>query len=194
RARRRDRTAVPRSHAADPDRGQRPRAGHARVRRGRHGRRVHGGLQTGAGRAMSGTLPFVLYVVFIASWFLHLPARFEFLAPLRVDLILVCVIAFFCWKVELPEPPSQHDARTRTLLLAVAVYALLSCPLVEWPGSVIKNGLPPFIKAAVFYYFTATLIGNTRRLKILLVVFVACEAFRVLEPVYLHLTEGYWGS
>lgn len=143
---------------------------------------------------MSSTLPFVLYVVFIASWFLHLPARFEFLAPLRVDLMLVCVLAAYCWKVEREEPLSPHDARTRMLVLAIGVYAVLSCPLVEWPGSVIKNGLPQFIKAAVFYYFTATLIGTTRRLKILLVVFVACETFRVLEPVYLHLTEGYWGS
>jgi putative inorganic carbon (hco3(-)) transporter len=143
---------------------------------------------------MSSTLPFVLYVVFIASWFLHLPARFEFLAPLRIDLMLVCVIAAYCWKTERTEPLSPHDQRTRVLVAGIAVYALVSCPFVEWPGSVLKNGLPQFVKAAVFYYFTATLIGSTKRLKILLVVFVACETFRVLEPVYLHLTEGYWGS
>ena len=143
---------------------------------------------------MSGTLPFVLYVVFIASWFLHLPARFEFLQPLRIDLMLVCVIAVYCWKTERTEPLPPNDQRTRALVIGIAVYALLSTPLVEWPGSVVKNGLPQFVKAAVFYYFTATLVGSTRRLKILLVVFVACETFRVLEPVYLHLTEGYWGS
>lgn len=143
---------------------------------------------------MTPRLPFVLYVAFVASWFLHLPARFEFLAPLRVDLVLVCLLLVLCWNTERQEELATPDRRTRTLLFAVAVYALVSSPFVEWPGSVIKNGFPQLLKAVVFYYFTVTLVGTTRRLKILLAVFIACQTFRVLEPVYLHLTEGYWGS
>jgi O-antigen ligase len=139
-------------------------------------------------------LPFVLYIVFITSWFLHLPARMEFLAPLRVDLLLVCVLLVLCWISQRSEELPTADRRTRALLVAVVVYSLVSVPLVEWPGSVIKNGFPQFLKAAVFYYFTVTLVTTTSRLRILLTVFLACQTFRVLEPVYLHETEGYWGS
>jgi hypothetical protein len=143
---------------------------------------------------MSSKLPFALYLTFVASWFLHLPARFEFLAPLRIDLVLVCLLLALCWNAAPEEELAPPDRRTRTLLLAVAVYALVSSPLVEWPGSVIKSGFPQLLKAVVFYYFTVTLVGTTRRLKLLLAVFIACQTFRVLEPVYLHVSDGYWGS
>lgn len=33
-----------------------------------------------------------LYLVFSVSWFLHVPARFEFLGVLRVDLVLVLIL------------------------------------------------------------------------------------------------------
>ena len=37
-------------------------------------------------------------------------------------------------------------------------------------------------------------IGNKRRLAIFLGVFLGCQVFRVIEPLYLHMTQGYWGS
>jgi len=74
------------------------------------------------------------------------------------------------------------------------VYLVISLPLVEWPGSVVKNNLSDFVKAIVFFYFTVLLVDSDRRLKIFLVVFIGCQVFRVLEPLFLHITEGYWGS
>ena len=144
---------------------------------------------------MSAALPFAMYIAFLASWFLHLPARYTFLGSLRIDLVLVVLLLITCARMEKPAiPPSDGDQRTRALLFAIAIYALVSLPFVEWPGSVLKNGFPTFIKAVVFYYFTASLVDSPRRLRILLGVFIACQTFRVLEPVYLHVTDGYWGS
>jgi O-antigen ligase len=80
------------------------------------------------------------------------------------------------------------------LLYALLAYAVVTVPLVEWPGSVAKIGIPQFFKAFVFFYFTSALIDTPRRLKLLLAVFLACQMFRVFEPLYLHVTEGYWGS
>jgi putative inorganic carbon (HCO3(-)) transporter len=61
-------------------------------------------------------------------------------------------------------------------------------------GSVIGTGIPNFIKAIVFYYFTIAFIRTEKDLKKFVFVFVGCQLFRVLEPLYLHVTEGYWGS
>src|SRR5690606_18405840 len=70
----------------------------------------------------------------------------------------------------------------------------ISLPLVEWPGSVIRNNLSEFVKAVVFFFFAALLIDSERRLKLFLVVFLGCQVIRVFEPLFLNLTEGYWGS
>ena len=79
-------------------------------------------------------------------------------------------------------------------LLIIVCYAILTIPFVEWPGSVLKNNLVVFIKAVVFYYFTVTFVTSETRLKIFLYVFLACQTFRVFEPLFLHITQGYWGS
>jgi O-antigen ligase len=136
---------------------------------------------------------FWLYLLFVCSWFLHLPARFEALGAVRADLALVCLILGLCLASQ-ESMTDSADGRMRKLLWGLLAYAALSAPLVEWPGSVLKIGVPQFFKAFVFFYFTAALVTTPRRLKLLLTVFVACQTFRVLEPVYLHVTEGYWGS
>jgi O-antigen ligase len=70
----------------------------------------------------------------------------------------------------------------------------ISLPLVEWPGSILRHNLPLFVKCVTFFYFTALIIDTDRRLRIFLLVFIACQVFRVLEPLYLHVTQGYWGE
>ena len=142
---------------------------------------------------MSG-VAFALYLAFICSWFLHLPARYPALASLRADLALVCIILVLTLISSAESRPSDSDQRTRRLLWALVIYAAITVPLVEWPGSVVKTGFPQFFKAFVFFYFTAALTTSARRLAWLLGVFLACQTFRVLEPLYLHMTEGYWGS
>jgi O-antigen ligase len=140
------------------------------------------------------SVAFWLYLVFVCSWFLHLPARFSGLAAVRADLLLVCLVLGLCVAAQESGANDSADRRMRKLLWGLLAYAALSAPLVEWPGSVLKIGVPQFFKAFVFFYFTAALVTTPRRLKVLLTVFVACQTFRVLEPLYLHVTIGYWGS
>src|SRR5690606_29958836 len=59
---------------------------------------------------------------------------------------------------------------------------------------VISKGMPALIKAAIFFYFTYKLVLNERRLKIMVYIFILANTFRVIEPLYLNLTQGYWGS
>ena len=74
------------------------------------------------------------------------------------------------------------------------LYIVLIVPFVQWPGSVLNRGLENLLKAVVFFYFAVFLVDSLRRLKILLFVILGCQVIRVLEPLYLHVTTGYWGS
>jgi O-antigen ligase len=145
--------------------------------------------------AQQSKLAFNLYLLFMVSWFLHLPARIPVLGLLRVDLALLCIIAALI----VVNTPAGHktgiaETRTNRLIVILVGYAVISAPFVEWPGTVIKIGLPDYAKALVFYYFTTRLVTNERQLRRLLFVFVLCQTLRVLEPVYLHFATGYWGS
>ena len=140
------------------------------------------------------TFAFHLYLVFMCSWFLHMPTRYEFLASLRADLLLVVLILGLIVASANEGPEVEGDRRTSNLLWALVIYAAVTIPFVEWPGSVVKTGFPNFFKAFVFFYFTVSLVTTEKRLRLVLTVFLACQTFRVLEPLYLHVTEGYWGS
>ena len=65
---------------------------------------------------------------------------------------------------------------------------------MTWPGSALNVGFQPWIKALLFFFFTIKAIKTEKQFKIAIWVFVACQVFRILEPTYLHVTEGYWGS
>ncbi|MCC7240284.1 MAG: O-antigen ligase family protein [Acidobacteria bacterium] len=140
---------------------------------------------------------FNLYLVFVAVWFTHLSERIAILGLVRVDLLLVASITglILISRNDLAIPsPNQATPRTRKLIVVLLVYSIVVIPFVEWPGSVLNQGLPNFIKALVFYFFTAALVTSEQRLGRLLLVFVTAMTFRVLEPLYLHVTTGYWGS
>jgi O-antigen ligase len=136
---------------------------------------------------------FVIYLFFICSWFLHLPARMPVLGIVRADLVLVGVLALIAVATHSSSAPTINSRNTH-LLFALATYVILTVPLVKWPGSVVKAGIPNFMKAFVFFYFTIRFVDTPRKLKYLMTVFIACQTFRVLEPLYLHVTEGYWGD
>jgi len=131
------------------------------------------------------------YLLFIVSWFLHLPARIPFLGLVRADLVLVVILGLLAMKKS-----NEVRATTRTgrLVTILVVYAILTVPFVEWPGSVLKSGLPNLIKAAIFYYFTIAFVKTERDLRRFILVLVACQVLRIIEPVYLNLAYGYWGS
>lgn len=135
---------------------------------------------------------FSLYLVLVVSWFLRIPARVEILGILRVDLLLIATLSIIAFN-QRTTLGSSRSAIDRWLT-ALVVYSLLALPLVEWPGSAVKIGFPNFLKAAVFYYFTRAFIRSEKQLRTFMMVFLSCQIFRVLEPLYLNLTVGYWGS
>ncbi|MFL1453593.1 O-antigen ligase family protein [Marinobacter sp. GN3S48] len=137
-------------------------------------------------------LPFRLYLIYLVSFFIHIPARFSVLGLIRFDLVLVGVICFLIFSNKSTKGGRLDDASK--YLLAIFIYSVAVLPLVEWPGSVVNNGLYEFVKGAIFYFFTVNLVFSERRLKLLLFVFISCNIFRVFEPLYLNITTGYLGS
>jgi putative inorganic carbon (hco3(-)) transporter len=134
---------------------------------------------------------FGLYLAYMVSYFLHLPARFEILGLLRVELILSGLLLLLSFR-----GLSQQVTKTEThkQLVWLVMYILFSLPFVEWPGSVVRENARIFLKGFVFYVFTVSFAYTESRLRLLLLLFVLCQGFRILEPLYLHITEGYWGS
>jgi putative inorganic carbon (HCO3(-)) transporter len=140
-----------------------------------------------------------LYLVFLASWFLHLSERIDVLGAIRFDLLLLVAITALIFA----SPDEAHtsitsdkpqSSKTAKLLLSLLVYAIVTAPFVQWPGSVLNRGVPEFAKAIVFYFFTAQLVTTPARIRGLMLVFIPAMTFRVAEPLYLHISYGYWGS
>jgi len=138
-------------------------------------------------------LTFNLYLLYIISFFLHLAARIPAIAVIRPDLLIAILLlaSLFAQKSKLT---GRLDNPCNLYLMIFFGFTIFSLPFVEWPGSVLRDNLAEFIKAILFYYFTVLIIDTDSRLKRLLFVFVACQLIRVLEPLYLHETSGYWGS
>lgn len=135
---------------------------------------------------------FLLYLLYLVSFFLRLPARLPVLGIIRFDFLLVAAISFFIFSSKATKG-SRLDSASK-YLLAIFVYSVITLPLVEWPGSVINNGMLAFIKGAIFYFFTVNLVVNDKRLKSVVAVFIGCNLIRVLEPLILNITTGYLGS
>jgi O-antigen ligase len=145
-----------------------------------------------AGKADKGNTGLNIYLLFVVSWFLHLPARLPILGVIRFDLLLVALLTVMALSQRTRREPPV--GKTSKLLLVLMAYAVLTIPFVEWPGSVVKIGFPNLIKAVVFYYFTVAFVKTEQDLRRFVTVFVACQVLRVLEPLYMNLTQGYWGS
>jgi putative inorganic carbon (hco3(-)) transporter len=137
-------------------------------------------------------LAFRIYLLFLVSWFLHLPSRMPFLGELRFDFVLVAILGVLA--ILGREKEGLTLSGTDKLLWVLIAYSFLTLPFVEWPGSVVKFGLPNFIKVVVFYYFTISFVKTERDLKVFVFVFLTCQLWRIFEPLYLHFTEGYWGD
>lgn len=139
-------------------------------------------------------LGFTIYLIFMVSWFVHLPARFLILGYIRFDLLLLAISAVLViLRAKESDTPSNYSD-TASLFNILVIYIIITIPFVQWPGSVISFGLPNFLKAIAFYYLTVYFITTETKLKIFIGVFLACQTFRIIEPVYLHITQGYWGS
>jgi hypothetical protein len=135
---------------------------------------------------------FFLYLIFTASWFLHLTARIPFLGLIRADLILV--LALFLIHLMSGENGDYIKEKSYKKLILLIFVIILTTPFTEWPGSVFRFGLPNFIKAVVFFFFSIWYLTNNQRLKTFVFVYILCQSFRVIEPLFLHVTQGYWGD
>lgn len=137
-------------------------------------------------------IAFILYVVYLISFFLRLPARIPVLGVIRFDFILVGIITLLVFGSKATKGNRLDDASK--YLLAIFLYSIVTLPLVEWPGSVVNAGMVEFVKGAIFYFFTVSLVVSEKRLKTVIAVFVGCNLIRIVEPLILNLTTGYLGS
>lgn len=108
-----------------------------------------------------------------------------------MDMLLVLVIFGL---ILMAKTSTKSESPITKYLITLSIYAIAVVPFVTWPGSVLNKGLPAFIKAAIFFYFTYKLVLDERRLKIMVYIFILANTYRVIEPLYLNLTQGYWGS
>lgn len=160
----------------------------------RRGGDAQSGDAQAAGAAEPRSLAFILYCVFIVSYFVHLGARVDLLGVIRFDLLLAALTIVLAF-MENRDTERKYEMSLNTkLLLAIGIYVIVSVPLVEWPGTVVRKGWEPFIKSLFFYFFTVGVVTTETRLKQFFFVFIGVQVFRVMEPLYMHFTTGYWGS
>ncbi|MBP7279661.1 MAG: O-antigen ligase family protein [Sedimentibacter sp.] len=136
---------------------------------------------------------FKLYIIFIISWFLNLPNRIVILGDIRFDMLLFSVIVLLAIYENINRPKITSNVIHNVAIILI-LYVILTIPFTEWPGSVLKYGLVSFSKAVCFYYFTVIFINTEYKLKIMIATYILCQSYRVVEPLYLHMTQGYWGS
>src|SRR5437899_12600776 len=93
--------------------------------------------------AVSTTPGLNLYLLFVFSWFVHLPARLEFLGVIRFDLILVCILAVLALRrASNVEPPARAGQMPRLLI----VNAIVRATVVLVSSRAIRAQLPSFYK------------------------------------------------
>jgi len=137
--------------------------------------------------------PFLGFVALILLTFLNIPSRLPAIGVIRPTLVLVIALVIACLaRWSRPSAPLRGGALS--LLLALVAYVLLSLPFVEWPGSVLNRNFEVFVKAVVFFFFTVTFVDTIRKLRILMGAYLGAQLFRVIEPLWLNVTEGYWGE
>ena len=138
---------------------------------------------------------FWLFCLFILGYFTRLTARVHFLGSMHFDLVLAGLTALaivMAPRMRRGGPAQKLDPVARQLWLLLA-YIILTIPFVEWPGSVVRN-LEVYAKSLCFFFFVVATVDTTRKLRILIIVYTATQVFRVLEPLYMHVHSGYWGS
>ena len=138
---------------------------------------------------------FYLLCVFLVSYFLHLTARVPLLGAMHLDLVLAAVtaLAIVLGRQQSTSGSSAGMDPVAKRLWILVGYIVVTIPFVEWPGSVVHN-LETYAKSLCFFFFVVATVDTTRKLKVLLAVYIATQVWRVLEPLYMHITSGYWGS
>jgi len=136
---------------------------------------------------------YLAYLLFVVSFFLHLSARIPAIKALRPDLLLAVVVLMMLL-IESAKLRNRLSGPCSQIMSVMLIYLVLSLPLVEWPVSVVRDNLSDFVKAVIFFYFTVLIVDTKGRMKFFISVFIICQVIRVLEPLYLNITTGYWGD
>lgn len=137
---------------------------------------------------------FISYLIFVISYFLHLSARFPFLGLVRFDLLIMALLLVFSIYKIIANGLPHHFTNVAKYFYILILYIIITIPFVKWPGSVIRFGLENYLKVIMFFFYSIILIDSKKKLKIFVFVFIACQIFRVFEPLFLHITTGYWGD
>lgn len=140
---------------------------------------------------------FFFFCVFIISYFGRFARRVPLLGHLHFDFLLAA-ITLLAILVAGRNPRSQRHTQTQMdpvarRLWILLGYIIVTIPFVEWPGSVVHN-LESYAKSLCFFFFVVATVDTTRKLGTLLAVYAATQVWRVLEPLYMHITTGYWGD
>jgi putative inorganic carbon (HCO3(-)) transporter len=138
------------------------------------------------------SVTFILYCVYTIDYYIRLSSRVPALAAARPTLLLFILIVLLLL-LQQPHLRGRLENRSAKALFAFFAYLALSLPFVTWPGSVLHN-LDNFTRVVSFFFFSALLVDTERRLFVFLTVFVGCQVYRVLDPLYLHVTTGYLGD
>lgn len=152
-----------------------------------------GGVQDASQHGRGNSLAFRLFIVLIVFTLLSIPSRFPVLGVIRPTVLLIALITFLIFMAS-RDPANRDHSNTTRFLNILIIYMVITIPFVQWPGSALRFGLEGFIKVAVFFYFAVHLIDSFQKLRMFVFVVMGCQVLRVLEPLYLHLTTGYWGS
>lgn len=136
---------------------------------------------------------FGLFIYFTIDFFLHFSARIPFYGALRPSILLTLAITVLLFSQGEKFKGYTKDPEVRTIIILIA-YIIVTLPFVSWPGSVLRNNIPEFVKAVSFFFFAAYILDSDKRFRIYMTVFISCQVFRVLEPLYLHIAYGYWGD
>lgn len=144
-------------------------------------------------KALVSNATFILYLYFVIDFFLRFSVRVPGYGVLRPTLLMVLIISAVLFAQRESLKGRFNDPVFKAIFILLG-YLLISLPLVEWPGSVVRTNIDTFVKAIVFLFFTALIIDTEKRLKWFIAVFVFCQVFRVIEPLYLNISGGYWGS
>lgn len=137
-------------------------------------------------------LTYGVYVLYALFFFLNVSTRIPQLGVVRPTVLLAGLVTVLLLAQK--KGGKKDSSNTAKILIAFIVYVLVSLPFVEWPGSVLRQTLQDFVKVAAFFFFTVHVIDTPARLRQFVALVVGLQVFRVLEPLYLHVTQGYWGS
>lgn len=142
---------------------------------------------------LAGNGLFNFYLFFVVTHFLRLSDRVPGVGVLRPTLLMVVIltIGLFLRREELKGRLSLEATRR---FLQFAAWIVVSLPFVEWPGSVLNKNIEEWVRVVVFFFFTVLIVDSFDRLRVFVAVFVGTQIFRVLEPLFLHITTGYWGD